>query len=192
MQAKLASASEEDDLRQALEAEIAQNAEQTRESLRSDLRQYESRLDELQARADDPAVANEIAATRAEINRIEVLLDDLSTRVDCASLAARTSVRTLVVPSRSSLEVPDETIVLSVGRLRDNKIDTVSINARAAVDEPISTRVVGAVRIGTSVEFRHETSDYIATFTHATRRFLNSALINVELRASPVELAECR
>ena len=192
VQTKLASAVEESDLRQALEAEIAQNAEQTRDSLRSDLRRYESRLDDLQARADDPAVANEIAATRAEIDRIEVLLDDLSTRVDCASMAARTSVRTLVVPSRSSLEVPDETIVLSVGRLRNNRIDAVSINARAAVDEPISTRVVGEVGIGSSVEFRHESSNYVATFTHATRRFLNSALINVELRASPVELAECR
>ena len=183
---------EESDLRAALEQEMAQNAEQTRASLRSDLAAYESRLDDLQARADDPAVANEIAATRAEIARIEVLLDDLSTRVNCASLAARTSVRTLVVPSRSSLEVPEETIVLSVGRLRNNVIDTVSINARAALDEPVSTRVVGEVRIGSSVEFRHESSDFVATFTHATRRFLNSALINVELRSSPAELAECR
>ena len=174
-----------------IQAEIRLPTADLKEDLPFFTKRLGFRLDEIFP-ADDPAVANEIAATRAEIDRIEVLLSDLSTRVDCASLAARTSVRTLVVPARSSLEVPDETIVLSIGRLRDNKIDTVSINARAALDEPISTRVVGAVRIGTSVEFRHETSDYIATFTHATRRFLNSALINVELRASPVELAECR
>jgi hypothetical protein len=191
-QRQLASAVEQSGLREALEQEIAQNAEQTRDSLKADLVRYEARLDDLQARADDPAVANEIAATRAEIDRIEVLLDDLSTRVDCASLAARTSVRTLVMPARSSLEVPDETVVISVGRLRNDAIDAVSINARAALDEPISTRVVGEVAIGSSVEFRHESLDYVATFTHATRRFLNSALIGVELRSSPIELAECR
>jgi hypothetical protein len=191
-QQRLASAVEDSSLRKALEAEIAQNAEQARDSLRSDLRKYEARLDDLQARADDPAVANEIAATRLEIDRIEVLLDDLSTRVDCASLATRTNVRNLVIPSRSSLEVPDETVVISIGRLRNDAIDAVSINARAAADESISTRVVGEVAIGSSIEFRHESSDYVATFTHATKRFLNSALIGVELRSSPIELAECR
>ncbi len=192
VQQQLASTAEESDLRATLEEEIAQNAEQTRDSLKSDLRKYETRLDELQARADDPAVANEIAATRAEIDRIEVLLNDLSTRVDCASLAARTNVRTLVIPSRSSLEVPEETVVISVGRLRNNAIDTVSVNARAALDEPVSTRVIGEVPIGGSVEFRHESKDFVATFTHATRRFLSSALIGIELRSSPIELADCR
>lgn len=192
VQQQLVSAVEESGLREALEQEIAQNAERTRDSLKADLRKYETRLDDLQARADDPAVANEIAATRAEIGRIEVLLDDLSTRVDCASLAARTNVRNLVIPSRSSLEVPEETVVISVGRLRGDAIDAVSINARAALDEPISTRVVGEVPIGGSVQFRHEAQDFVATFTHATRRFLNSALIGVELRSSPIELADCR
>jgi len=191
-QRQLATAVEESGLREALELEIAQNAEQTRDGLKSDLKKYEARLDDLQARADDPAVANEIAATRAEISRIEVLLDDLSTRVGCASLAARTNVRTLVIPSRSSLEVPGETVVISIGRLRNDAIDAVSINARNALEEPISTRVVGEVPIGSSVEFRHEASDFVATFTQATKRFLNSALIGVELRSSPIELAECR
>ncbi len=192
VQQQLTSAVEESGLRESLQQEIVRTAEQTRGSLQSDLLKYESRLDDLQARADDPAVANEIAATRAEIGRIEVLLDDLSTRVDCASLAASTNVRTLVVPSRSSLEVPDETVVITVGRLRGNAIDTVSINARAALDEPISTRVIADVPIGGSVEFRHESADYVATFTHATKRFLSSALIGLELRSAPVELADCR
>lgn len=192
VQQQLASAVEEGGLRESLQQEIAQNAEQTRDTLKSDLRDYEARLDDLQARADDPAVANEIAATRAEIGRIEVLLDDLSVRVDCASLAAATNIRTFVMPSRSSLEVPDETVVISVGRLRGDTIDAVSVNARAATDEPISTRVIGDVPIGGSVGFRHETMDYVATFTHATKRFLSSALIGVELRSAPIELAECR
>ena len=191
-QQQLTSAVEDSGLRESLQQEITQNAEQTRDTLQSDLRRYESRLDDLQARADDPAVANEIAATRAEIGRIEVLLNDLSTRVDCASLAANTNVRTLVIPSRSSLEVPEDTVVISVGRLRGNVIDTVSINARAELDEPISTRVVGEVPIGGSIEFRHETTLYIATFTHATKRFFSSALIGLELRSAPMQLADCR
>ena len=192
VQQQLASALEDSGLRESLEREIAQNAVETRDRLQADLAQYEARLDDLQAQADDPAVANEIAATRAEIQRIEVLLDDLSTRVDCATLASRSNVRTFVVPARTSLEVPEETIVISVGRLRNKVIDTVSVNARASLEEPISTRVIGEVPIGGTVEFRHETMNYTATFTHATRRFLNSALIGLELRSVPVELAECR
>lgn len=190
-QLQLANAVEQSGLREALEEEIAENATQTREGLRADLARYETRLNDLQAQADDPAVANEIAATRAEIRKIEVLLDDLSTRVDCANMAARTNVRTLVIPSRSSLEVPEETVVLSVGRVRNNVIDTVSINARASVDEPVSTRVVGEVPIGSSVEFRHENNNFVAVFTHATRRFLASALVGVELRSTPVALEDC-
>ena len=179
-------------LKTELEEVIARNTAVTRDSLKSDLRKYETRLDELQAQADDPAVANEIAATRAQITRIETALDDLSNRMDCADLAARTEVRTLVVPSRSSLEVPDETIVISVGRYRQGVLDAVSINARAELDEPISTRVVGEVPIGGSVEFRHEDRNYVATFINAASRFLSSALISIELRSAPVELADCR
>ncbi len=190
-QRQLASAVAESGLQESLQQQIAANAEQTRDSLQADLKRYEARLDNLQARADDPAVANEIAATRAEIGRIEVLLNDLSTRVDCTSLATQTTVRTLVVPARSSLEVPEETVVISVGRLRSNVIDAVSVNARAEMDEPISTRVIGEVPLGGSVSFRHEASDYVATFTHATRRFLNTSLIGVELRSAPRALAEC-
>ena len=191
VQQQMAATLEDSGLRESLEQEIAQNAVETRDSLKADLEKYEARLDDLQAQADDPAVANEIAATRAEIQRIEVLLDDLSTRVDCATLASRSNVRTFVVPARTSLEVPEETVVISVGRVRNKTIDTVSVNARAALDEPISTRVIGEVPIGGTVDFRHESRNYTATFTHATRRFLNSALIGVELHSVPVELAEC-
>ena len=192
VQQQMATALEDSGLRESLEQEIAQNAVETRDRLKADLEKYEARLDSLQAQADDPAVANEIAATRSEIQRIEVLLDDLSTRVDCAALASQQNVRTFVVPARTSLEVPGETIVISVGRLRNKAIDTVSINARASQDEPISTRVIGEVPIGGTVEFRHESMNYTAIFTHATRRFLNSALVGLELRSVPVELEECR
>lgn len=179
-------------LKTELEEVIARNTAVTRDSLQSDLKKYESRLDELQAQADDPAVANEIAATRAQISRIETALDELSSRMDCADLGARTEVRNLIVASRSSLEVPGETIVISVGRYRKGAIDAVSINARAEMDEPVSTRVVGQVPIGGSVDFRHEDKSYVATFTHAASRFLGSALISIELRSAPLELAGCR
>ena len=50
-QRQLASAVEQSGLREALEQEIAQNAEQTRDSLKADLVRYEARLDDLQAQA---------------------------------------------------------------------------------------------------------------------------------------------
>ena len=82
--------------------------------------------------------------------------------------------------------------MISVGRYRQGALDAVSINARAELDEPISTRVVGEVPIGGSVEFRHEDRNYEATFINAASRFLSSALISIELRSAPVELAHCR
>jgi hypothetical protein len=188
---QLLGAVEQSDLREDLQKEIEQKAVVTRASLQTDLERYETRLNELNARADDPTVKNEIAATRAEITRIETILDDLSARVDCASMASRVSVRTLVMPSRSSTTIPEETIVMSLGRYKNGRIDTVSVSAQAAPDEPISTRVVGDVPIGGKVEFRHEDHEYIATFTHANGRLFSSALIGIELRAMPLELADC-
>ena len=150
---------------------------------------YETRLDEVAARVDDPETATRLNDLRAQMQGLRSTMSGLNMQMRCA-LEHSERPRDFLLESRRSNELNGIPIVVALGAVRNNRIDQVAISAASGTDRQVDTRVIAQVPLGSAIRFRFGDEDFEGKFTYAQSRFLNSALVGFELRALPSEECE--
>jgi len=146
------------------------------------LRAYEQQLTALAAEVRDDESAAAVNAMQGQLLQLQQNIDGLSDQVGCALQAQGRAPRTFLLKSNESTALPGYDLVISLSRLRDERIETVSVSAPEGAGTQVNTKVIGNVALGTPFRFEQGNTTFEGVFTFAQNRLFARALIGFEIR----------
>lgn len=155
------------------------------------LSRYEKQLGELAQRVEDDESAALVNALQGQLVGLQKDIAGLSDRVACAVAYRGNSPRTFLLKSNESTDLPGMDLVVSLSRLKDEVIETVSVSARDGSLNQVHTQVIGQVSLGKPFTIDQGETHYEGTFTFAQTRLFGKAFVGFEIRMTDVAGEPC-
>ncbi|MCZ6856292.1 MAG: hypothetical protein O7G86_20440, partial [Gammaproteobacteria bacterium] len=116
--------------------------------LQTTLARYERELSQLAIQVRDDESAQAVNAMQGQLAELQRNIVGLSDQVACA-VALRSNVpRTFLLKSNDSTRLPGYDLVISLSRLRNGAVETVSVSAPEGSANQVNTKVIGNVQMG--------------------------------------------
>lgn len=152
------------------------------EELRSTLARYEGELKQLAIDVRDDESAGAVNAMQGQLAELQRNIAGLSDQVACA-VALRSNVpRTFLLKSNDSTRLPGYDLVISLSRLSNGIVETVSVSAPEGSANQVNTKVIGNVQMGRPFAIDQAGVSYEGVITFAHKRLFGRALIGFEIR----------
>jgi hypothetical protein len=159
--------------------------------LRSSLSRYEKQLAELAREVEDDESAAAVNEMQGQLVSLRRDIAGLADQVACAVAVRDNSPRTFLLRSNESTALPGMDLVVSLSRLRDEAIETVSVSAREGSLNQVHTQVIGNVGLGKPFVIDQGATRYEGMFTFAQPRLFAKALVGFEIRMTSADAASC-
>jgi hypothetical protein len=155
------------------------------------LTRYEKQLSALAQRVEDDESAGLVNALQGQLVGLQKDIAGLSDRVACAVAYRGNSPRTFLLKSNESTDLPGMDLVVSLSRVKNDVIETVSVSARDGALNQVHTQVIGQVSLGKPFTINQGDTHYEGTFTFAQTRLFGKAFIGFEIRMTDVAGEPC-
>jgi hypothetical protein len=161
------------------------------DELKRSLARYERQLATLAKEVKDDESAEAVNAMQGQLVMLERSIAGLSDQVACAVALGGNSPRTFLLKSNESTVLPGFDLVISLSRLKDELIETVSVSAQEGALNQAHTQVIGNVRLGKPFDIAHGNTQYQGVFTFAQSRLFSKAFVGFEIRMASVDGESC-
>ncbi|MCZ6642260.1 MAG: hypothetical protein O7F71_11850 [Gammaproteobacteria bacterium] len=159
--------------------------------LQTTLARYERELSQLAIQVRDDESAQAVNAMQGQLAELQRNIVGLSDQVACA-VALRSNVpRTFLLKSNDSTRLPGYNLVISLSRLRNGAVETVSVSAPEGSANQVNTKVIGNVQMGRPFSIDQADVSYEGVITFAHKRLFGRALIGFEIRMVSVGGDSC-
>lgn len=135
------------------------------------MQQYESRLTDVSQRVNDDESAQAVNALQSNFVELQHMLGDLSAELRCSLAMSAEGKSSFLLKEKRSTNLRVYNVVVTLGSIRKDMIDSVTISGPSADNSQTDTRVVGNVRLGSSLEFQSGGHNYEGLFTFKQARF---------------------
>ena len=161
------------------------------DELKRSLVRYERQLATLAKEVKDDESAEAVNAMQGQLMTLEQSIAGLSDQVACAVALRGNSPRTFLLKSNESTVLPGFDLVISLSRLKDELIETVSVSAQEGSLNQAHTQVIGNVHLGRPFDIAQGNTQYEGVFTFAQSRLFSKAFVGFEIRMTSVDGDSC-
>ncbi len=159
--------------------------------LKRTLARYEHDLATLAREVRDDESAAAVNVMQGQLITLQRDISGLSDRVACAVALRGNSPRTFLLKSNESTALPGFELVISLSRLKNEVIETVSVSAREGSLNQVHTQVIGSVKLGKPFDIAQGDTQYEGVFTFAQSRLFGKAFVGFEIRTTSVDGESC-
>jgi hypothetical protein len=158
---------------------------------RGTLARYERELSELAMEVRDDESAQAVNAMQGQLVELQRNIAGLSDQVACAVALQGNAPRTFLLKSNDSTRLPGYDLVISLSRMRDDVVETVSVSAPEGSNKQVNTKVIGGVQIGRPFTIVRGDTSYEGLITFVHKRLFSKALIGFEIRMVSADGDSC-
>ena len=158
---------------------------------RGTLARYERELSELAMEVRDDESAHAVNAMQGQLVELQRNIAGLSDQVACAVALRGNAPRTFLLKSNDSTALPGYDLVISLSRLRNDVVETVSVSAPEGSTNQVNTKVIGDVQMGKPFAIVQGDVSYEGLITFAHKRLFSKALIGFEIRMVSADGDSC-
>lgn len=160
------------------------------DQLRSKLDLYESQLADIAAQVNDDESAHAVNQLQGQLVELQQLIVGLNDEVHCTLSMFPRSKSSFLLKERRSTDLRGYELVVTLGRIKKDVIDSVTISAPNAERTQVNTKVVAHVTLGNPLEFQSGGHSYEGVFTYRQARF-GPDFVGFEVTETPVSAEEC-
>ena len=158
---------------------------------RGTLARYERELSELAMEVRDDESAQAVNAMQGQLVELQRNIAGLSDQVACAVALRGNAPRTFLLKSNDSTPLPGYDLVISLSRLRNDVVETVSVSTPEGSTNQVNTKVIGDVQMGKPFAIVQGDVSYEGLITFAHKRLFSKALIGFEIRMVSADGDSC-
>ena len=143
----------------------------------------------MEVRDDESALA--VNAMQGQLVELQRNIAGLSDQVACAVALRGNAPRTFLLKSNDSTALPGYDLVISLSRLRNDVVETVSVSTPEGSTNQVNTKVIGDVQMGKPFAIVQGDVSYEGLITFAHKRLFSKALIGFEIRMVSADGDSC-
>lgn len=151
-------------------SELDNNASLLRQ-IQSKMNLYESRLAQVARRVNDDESVQAVNELQGHFVELQQMIGGLSQEVRCSLAMVGEGKSSYLLKEKRSTELLVYKIVVTLGSLKKDLIESVTISAPNSDSTQANTRVIANVRIGSAIDFQSEGRSYKGVFTFRQARF---------------------
>lgn len=160
------------------------------DQLQSKISQYEVQLTEIAARVEDDQSAHAVNQLQGQLIELQQLIGSLSEEVQCTLSVPNRSRSSFLLKERRTTNLRGYDLVVTLGRIKKDVIDSVAISAPNADRTQTDTKIVGNVTLGIPLEFQSGGHSYEGVFTFRQAR-IGPDFIGFEVMETALSTEEC-
>jgi len=158
--------------------------------IQNKMKLYESKLAQVSRRVNDDESVQAVNDLQSNFVELQQLIGGLSQEVRCSLATVGRGKSSFLLKEKRSTELQVYKIVVTLGALKNDLIESVSISGPNADSTQANTRVIANVRLGSAIDFQSGGHSYQGTFTFRQARF-GPDFVGFEVQETLIQTDDC-
>ena len=158
--------------------------------IQSKMKQYETKLAQVTRRVNDDESVQAVNDLQSNFVELQQLIGGLSREVRCSLAMVGGGKSSFLLKEKRSTELQMYKIIVTLGALKKDLIESVTISGPNADSTQANTRVIANVRLGSAIDFQSGGNSYKGVFTFRQARF-GPDFVGFEVQETLIPTEDC-